>query len=161
MSSLPDLVRILLILLENLNPDQYPILTSVIFSNEFLLTYTRTPNRVYWLTHIQKTLKNRMIYKIRLSTCTWSHVNINTYENDNQFTEHFRQELSPQNTRNGISEHPEFKICRGACPHKLLAACDFSNREIHQWLKNIPIKVGQSSGLVRLLVNLSEENRSH
>ena len=131
------------------------------FLNQFLLTYTRTPNRVYWLTYIQKTLKNRVIYKTRLSTCMWSYVNINTHENDNQFSEHFRQELSPQNTRNGISEHQEFKICRGACRHKLLAACAFSNHEIHQWLKNIPIKVGQSSGLVRLLVNLSEENRSH
>ena len=98
MSSLPDLVRILLILLENLNPDQYLILTSVIFSNEFLLTYTRRPNRVYWLSYMQKTLKNRMIYKTRLSTCTWSHVNINTHENDNQFSEHFRQEYCPLRT---------------------------------------------------------------
>ena len=85
--------------------------------------------------------------------------------NYNQFSEHFRQKLSPENTRNGISEHQEFKICRGAGPHKLLSACAFSTCEIHQWSKNIPIfhtqKVGQSSGLVRLLVNLSEENRSY
>lgn len=80
-------------------------------------------------------------------------------------SEHFRQELSPQNTRNGISEHQEFKICRGACPHTLLAAYAFSTRKIHQWLKNIPIfhtqKVGKSSGLVRLLVNLREFLKQH
>ena len=107
------------------------------------------------------------VYIIRLSTCTWSHVNINTHENDNQlFSEHIRQKLSPQITRNGISEHQEGKICRRAYPHTLLAACAFSTRKIHQWLKNIPIfhtqnLVGQSSGVGRFLVNLSEENRSY
>ena len=64
--------------LKILNPNQYAIgmgkiaiLTSVlIFWMNSFDTYTRTPNRVYLIeTDIQKTLKNRMKYKIRSSTC--------------------------------------------------------------------------------------------
>ena len=43
-------------------------------------TYTRTLNRVYLIeTDIQKTLKNRMKYKIRPSTCMQTTLHINKH----------------------------------------------------------------------------------
>ena len=47
---------------------------------------------------------------------TWSHANKNKHKKDNWFREHFEQNLSSQNTRNGVSEHQDFKIFWGTMP---------------------------------------------
>ena len=99
------------------NPNRYAIRTGKIpilmirfsyFQMNSQDTYTRTLNTYSTKTDIQKTSKKlHTKYKIRLSTCTQNHVNIhvNKHETDNRFSKHFRQKLSSQNTRNGISEH--------------------------------------------------------
>ena len=65
---------------------------------------------------IQKTFKNRKKYKINSDTSTRSHANKNKHKNDNRFREHFSQNLSSQKTRNGVSEHQDFKIYWGSMP---------------------------------------------
>ena len=74
-------------------------------------------DRVYLTeSDIQKAFKNRKKYKIKSGTSTRSHVNKNKHKNDNRFREHFSQNLSSQKTRNGVSEHQDFKIFWGSMP---------------------------------------------
>ena len=67
---------------------------------------------------------NKPVHKIlkRSSTCMWSHANIKKYENDNWFSEQFRQKLSSQNTRNGTSEHQDLKFLQKSCPFNPLCS---------------------------------------
>ena len=46
---------------------------------------------------------------MKSSTYRLSHTNRNKHKNDNRFSEHFRQIFASQNTRNGVSEHQDFK----------------------------------------------------
>ena len=58
----------------------------------------------------KKTLKKHTKYKIKLSTkCMRSHQHENKHKNG----KHFRQKLSPQNTRNDVSEHQVFQLFLG------------------------------------------------
>ena len=85
---------------------------------------------------IQNSFKTLTKYRIKSTTSTRSHANKNKYKNDNRFREHFGQNLSSQNTRNGVSEHQDFKISAGgACPQTPLVAGPFSARLIGQWFK--------------------------
>ena len=47
---------------------------------------------------------------MKSSTYTLSHAHRNNLKNDNRSSEHFRQIFASQNTRNGVSEHENFKI---------------------------------------------------
>ena len=75
------------------------------------------PNRVYLTdSDIKKTFKNHKKYKMKSSTSTQSHANRNKRKNYNRFSEHVRQIFASENTRNGVSEHQDFKIFRGSMP---------------------------------------------
>ena len=68
-----------------------------------------------------------MVYH-ELEQWTWaqdifSNANINKHKNDNQFSEHFSQKLSSQNTRNVISEDQDFKFFWGSTPPDLSIVC--------------------------------------
>ena len=73
-------------------------------------THTMTPHRVYLAeSDIQEQFqKLHNLYKIKSTTSTRSHANKNKHKKDNWFREHFGQNLSSQNTRNGVSEHQDF-----------------------------------------------------
>ena len=80
-------------------------------------TYTRTPIRqINWNWHPENFKKPHTKYKLSTCTCMWSHSNIHKHENDNLLSEHFRQKLSSQNTRNGTSVHQDFKMFWGSLP---------------------------------------------
>ena len=66
--------------------------------------------------YIQNNIKNRTKYKIKSTNSKRSHANKNKHKNDKWFKEHFGQNLSPQNTRNGVSEHQDFKHFWGSMP---------------------------------------------
>lgn len=89
---------------------------------------------------------NFMKCKIKSNTFTRSHVNKN--KNHNRISEHFRQELCSQKTRNGDSEYKDFKLFLERMILDPLVARPFGARVIPQLSKNIPIlptqKVGQS-----------------
>ena len=53
---------------------------------------------------------------MKSSTYTLSHANRNKHKNDNRFSEHFREIFASQNTRNGVSEHQDFKISWESMP---------------------------------------------
>ena len=99
------------------NPDQYAfgigkfqISTVVLkFSNEFLwYSYNDTTQSILsWKWYPEQFQKPHNLYKIKLTTSTRSHVNKNKHKKDNWFREHFEQNLSSQNTRNGVSEHQQ------------------------------------------------------
>ena len=90
-------------------------------------------DRVYLTeSDIQKTFKNRKKYKINSGTSTRSHANKNKHKNDNRFREHFSQNLSSQKTRNGVSEHQDFKIFWGSVSPTTLVARPFSARLIRR-----------------------------
>ena len=50
---------------------------------------------------------------MKSSNCTQSHANKNKQKNDNRYSKYFRQKLSSQKSRNGISGHQGFKIFWG------------------------------------------------
>ena len=65
---------------------------------------------------VQNNFKNRTKYKIRSITSTRRHATKNKHKNDNWFKEHFGENLSSQNTRNGVSENQDFNIFWGSMP---------------------------------------------
>ena len=101
-------------------------------------THTITPHTVYLAeSDLQNNFKNRTKYEITSTTSTWSQANKNKHKNDNWFREHFGQNLSSQNTRNGVSEHQDFKIFWGSMPpDPPRGVAPFTARLIHRWLKN-------------------------
>ena len=84
---------------------------------------------------IQKTFKNRKKYKINSGTSTRSPANKNKHKHDNRFREHFSQNLFSQKTRNGVSEHQDYKIFLGSMPQTPLMARLFSTHLIRRWWK--------------------------
>ena len=74
---------------------------------------------------IQNSFKTLTQYRIKSTTSTRSHANKNKHKNDNWFREHFGQNLSSQNTRNGVSEHQDFKIFWGSMPQTPLVPGPF------------------------------------
>ena len=108
------------------NPDQYAfgigkfqISTVVLkFSNEFLwYSYNDTTQSILsWKWYPEQFQKPHNLYKIKLTTSTRSHANKNKHKKDNWFREHFGQNLSSRDTRNGVSEHQDFKIFWGSMP---------------------------------------------
>jgi len=100
---------------------------------------------------IQNNLKNRTKYKITSTTSTRSHANKNKHKNDNGFRKHFGQNLSSQNTRNGVSEYQDFKIFWGSMLPDPLVAGPFSTRLIRRWLKKT-----RPFHILKMLDSLSE-----
>ena len=107
------------------NSDQYAfgigkfqISTALKFSNEFLwYSYNDTKQSILsWKCYPEQFQKPHNLYKIKLTTSTRSHANTNKHKKDNWFREHFGKNLSSQNTRNGVSEHQDFKIFWGSMP---------------------------------------------
>ena len=118
LSNHPNLFGILGILLEN--PKSWPIcdrdrknpdfdIGSVIFKWILMILIKEhlTEYILNWNWYPENFKKLHTKYKIRLSTWMRNNANIhvNKHETDNQFSTHFRQKLSSQNTRNSISEH--------------------------------------------------------
>ena len=69
----------------------------------------------------------------------FSNANINKHKNDNQFSEHFSQKLSSQNTRNVISEDQDFKFFWGSMPPDLSIVCS----PLQQSPDTLVIKISQ------------------
>ena len=113
LSNHPNLTVILAILLEN--PESWPIcdrdrknpdfdISSVIFKWILMILIKEhlTEYILNWNCYAENFKKLHTKYKIRLSTWTRNNTNmhVNKHETDNQFSKHFRQKLSSQNTRN-------------------------------------------------------------
>ena len=75
-----------------------------------------TQSILSWKWYPEQFQKPHNLYKIKLTTSTRSHANKNKHKKDNWFREHFGQNLSSQNTRNGVSGHQDFKIFWGSMP---------------------------------------------
>ena len=84
---------------------------------------------------IQNNFKNRTKYKITSTTSTRSHANKNKHKKWQLIWTTFGQNLSSQNTRNGVSEHQDFKIFWGSMPQTPLVAGSLSASLIRRWLK--------------------------
>ena len=87
---------------------------------------------------IQNNFKNRTKYKITSTTSTRSHANKNKHKKWQLIWTTFGQNLSSQNTRNGVSEHQDFKIFWGSIPQTPLVPGPFSARLIGRSLKKTP-----------------------